>query len=617
MRPLHYRQLATCPTVTPMSKPIEDYALVGDRHTAALISRDGSVDWMCLPNFDSPACFAALLGDESHGRWLLAPFNDARTTREYVDGTMVLQTTHVTDYGTVLVTDVMPAEDNRADLIRRIEGISGSVTMRHEWIVRLGYGKTVPWVRGVPDDSDYGGEEALVAVAGPDRFVLRGPRLPKPTDDRHTDEFDVNEGERHVFCMAWSKSYTPIPEPLQIEDFIQAAIDESREWMEDCTPTGDYADAIARSLLVLRTLTHAETGGIVAAPTTSLPEEIGGERNWDYRYCWLRDAALTVEALLMSGFSTRSELWRDWLMRAAAGDPSEVQIMYTIEGSRELYERELDHLPGYADSTPVRVGNDAVTQRQSDVLGALLNALEMLRHEGIEEIDDSWELQRMLLEGLASDWQKKDQGIWEMRGDEQYFTHSRVMIWVALDRGLQAIREHGLEGPEQEWSDLRDRVHEEVMTHGFSEETNSFRQHYETDEVDASLLVMPMMGFIEADDPRFVGTVERIEKDLMRSGLVLRYRSVDDSDGLSGDEHPFMICCFWLVSAYALMGRLEDATELFERLLELRNDVGLMAEEYDPDAGRQMGNFPQAFSHLGLVQSAEILSRARAGEEQA
>ncbi|HKJ11129.1 MAG TPA: glycoside hydrolase family 15 protein [Ornithinimicrobium sp.] len=590
-----------------MSKPIEDYALVGDRHTAALISRAGSVDWMCLPNFDSPACFAALLGDDSHGRWLLAPTEVTETTRSYVEGTVVLQTIHTTASGRVRVTDVMPAEDNRADLIRRIEGLEGTVNMRHEWIVRLGYGKTVPWVRHVADDSDYGGKHALVAVAGPDRFVLRGPRLPAPNDERHVDEFDVGEGETHVFCMAWSPSYTPIPEPLHIEDFIEQAIDESRDWLEDCRPGGNYADAITRSLLVLRTLTHAETGGIVAAPTTSLPEDLGGERNWDYRFCWLRDAALTVEALLSWGFSKRSALWRDWLLRAAAGDPSELQIMYTVDGSREMSERELDHLPGYEGSTPVRVGNAAVGQRQSDVLGELMNALEMLRKEGVEEFDDSWELQRLLLEGLAEDWREKDRGLWEMRGDAHYFTHSRVMIWVALDRGLAAIRDHGLEGPEEYWAELRDRVREEVMTYGFNEEINSFVQHYETEEVDASLLLLPTVGFIEADDPRFVGTVDRIERDLLRDGLVLRYRATAGDDGLAGDEHPFLICCFWLVTAYALMGRTKQAVELFDRLLALRNDVGLLAEEYDVEAGRQMGNFPQAFSHLGLVQAAAVL----------
>jgi len=598
-----------------MSQPIEDYALVGDRHTAALISREGSVDWMCLPNFDSPACFAALLGEPSHGRWLLAPTEITQTTRSYLKDTVVLETIHTTASGQVRVTDVMPAEDNRADLIRRIEGVQGTVNMRHEWVVRLGYGKTVPWVRSVADDSDYGGDAALVAVAGPDRFVLRGPRLPEPNDERHVDEFDVHEGETHVFCMAWSESYTPIPEPLHIEDYIKQAAEESRDWLSDCAPDGKYAEAITRSLLVLRTLTHAETGGIVAAPTTSLPEEIGGERNWDYRFCWLRDAALTVEALLRWGFSKRSELWRDWLLRAAAGDPDQLQIMYAIDGSREMVERELEHLPGYEGSKPVRVGNAAVAQRQSDVLGELMNALEMLRDEGVEEFDDSWELQRLLLNGLAKDWREKDQGLWEMRGEERYFTHSRVMIWVALDRGLSGIREHGLEGPEQEWSDLRDRVREEVMTYGYNEDLNSFTQHYETDEVDASLLLLPTVGFIEADDPRFVGTVDRIERHLLRDGLVLRYRASAGDDGLEGDEHPFLICCFWLVSAYAMMGRVDEATELFERLLDLRNDVGLLAEEYDVEAGRQMGNFPQAFSHLGLVQAAATLERVGAATD--
>ncbi|MGB5952481.1 MAG: glycoside hydrolase family 15 protein, partial [Ornithinimicrobium sp.] len=491
-----------------MSKPIEDYAMVGDRHTASLISAKGSVDWLCFPRFDSDACFAALLGGPEHGRWMLSPKDEGKTTRRYIEGTMVLETTHETESGTVRVTDVMHPADGRADLVRRIDGVSGTVTMEHEWIVRLGYGQTVPWLRQEPDPSDHGGDEALVAVAGPDMLILRGPRLPQPESERHVDEFEVAEGDVIHFSMVWSPSYLDLPEPIDVDARLEETMEESRDWIGDGCGLDRYAEAVNHSLLVLRAMTHAETGGIVAAPTTSLPEELGGERNWDYRYTWLRDAAQTVQALLSSGLRDRSVLWRDWLLRAVAGDPDDLQIMYTLDGSRLMPERELDHLPGYADSTPVRIGNEAVNQRQTDVLGEIMIALEMLRDEGVEETTDSWRLQRSLIDDLAQDWHELDHGLWEMRGDKQAFTHSRVMVWVAMDRALQAVNEHGLEGSTEQWEKVRDEVREEVMSKGFNAEINSFTQHYETTEVDASLLVLPLTGFIEADDPKFVGTVE-------------------------------------------------------------------------------------------------------------
>ncbi len=584
--------------------------MVGDRHTAALISSHGSVDWLCFPRFDSDACFAALLGNPTHGRWMLSPRDEARTTRCYLEGTVVLETTHETDSGTVRVTDVMHPADGRADLVRRIEGLEGTVTMKHEWIVRFDYGRTVPWLRHEPDPSGHGGDEALVAVAGPDMLILRGPRLPDPEDERHIDEFDIAKGQVIHFSMVWSPSYLELPEPIDVDARLEETIEESRAWIGDGCGLHTYAEAVNHSLLVLRSMTHAQTGGIVAAPTTSLPEEIGGGRNWDYRYTWLRDAAQTVQALLSSGLRDRSVLWRDWLLRAVAGDPDDMQIMYTVDGSRSIPELELDHLPGYADSSPVRIGNEAVNQRQTDVLGEIMIALEMLRDEGVEETEDSWRLQRSLINDLADDWYELDHGLWEMRGSKQAFTHSRVMVWVAMDRGLQAISEHGLEGPTKKWEKVRDDVREEVLSKGFNSEINSFTQHYETTEVDASLLVLPITGFIEPDDPKFVGTVDRIESELMRKGLVLRYRTSSGADGLSGDESPFLICNFWLVRAYTAMGRLDDAKELFERLLSLRNDVGLLAEEYDVDDERQLGNFPQAFSHLGLVQAAIELEQA-------
>ncbi len=599
-----------------MSHLIEDYAMIGDRHTVALVSRDGSVDWLCFPRFDSDACFAALLGGPEHGRWLITPREEARSTRRYLEGTLVLETTHETESGTVRVVDVMHPEDGRADLVRQIEGISGTVTMEHEWVVRLGYGKMVPWLRHEPDPSRHGGDEALVAVAGPDMLILRGPRLPHPQDHRHIDEFEIGEGEVLTFSMVWSPSYLDLPEPIDVDARLKETIEESREWLGDGCELEEYAEAVDHSLLVLRSMTHAQTGGIVAAPTTSLPEELGGSRNWDYRYTWLRDAALTVQALQMSGLGNRSALWRDWLRRAVAGDPDDLQIMYTVDGSRLMPERELDHLPGYADSRPVRVGNDAVWQRQTDVLGEVMVALEMLRDEGMEETEDSWRLQRALIDDLAQDWWELDHGLWEMRGPRRAFTHSRVMVWVAMDRGLRAVREHGLDAEVDKWEEVRDVVREQVLTDGFNTEVNSFTQHYETTEVDASLLLLPLVGFIEADDPRFVGTVERIETELMPDGLVLRYRTSSGADGLDGTEHPFLICSFWLVSAYTLMGRLDDARALLDRLLSLRNDVGLLAEEYDVGQGRQMGNFPQAFSHLGLVQAVTILCHAM-GEQDA
>lgn len=594
-----------------MTNLIEDYALVGDQHTAALISSAGSVDWLCFPRFDSQACFAALLGKSEHGRWLIGPRDEATSTRSYVEGTVVLQTTHETEAGTVKVTDVMHPEDGRADLVRSVEGISGTVTMKHEWIVRPGYGKMVPWMRHEPDPSDHGGDEALVAVAGPDMFILRGPRLPRPDEGRHVDEFDVCEGETVAYSMVWSPSYKDLPEPIDVDERLEETIRESRDWIDGGCGLTTYADAVDASLIVLRAMTNADTGGIVAAPTTSLPEELGGERNWDYRYTWLRDAAQSVQALLSSGLRDRSTLWRDWLLRAVAGDPDDLQIMYTVDGSRDMPERELDHLPGYADSSPVRVGNGAVDQRQTDVLGEVMIALEMLREEGVEETADSWSLQRILIDDLAEDWTDLDHGLWEMRGPMQAFTHSRVMVWVALDRGLAAIQKHGLEGPVEKWEKARDAVREDVLTNGYNADRGSFTQHYETEEVDASLLIMPLAGFIEADDPRFVGTVKLIESELMQDGLVLRYRTSSGVDGLEGEEHPFLICNFWLVRAYAAMGRVDDATALFEKLLALRNDVGLLAEEYDVKRGRQMGNFPQAFSHLGLVQAAHDLEHAQ------
>jgi pentatricopeptide repeat protein len=590
-----------------MPLPIEDYALVGDAATAALIGRDGSVDWLCLPRFDSPACFAALLGGPEHGRWLLGPAGDATCARRYVGDSAVLESTYTTATGTCRVTDVMPVGDGRADLVRRVEGLEGRVPMRHEWVIRLGYGKVRPWVSRQRHD----GEDVVTAVAGPDRLTLRGPRLPRAEDDRHVDTFEVGAGESLTFATTWHRSYHPLPRFHDLDARIASTAETMQRWADQCQYQGPHRDAVVRSLQTLRLLTHAATGGIVAAPTTSLPEEFGGERNWDYRFCWLRDASLTVEALLRCGYREETRLWRDWLLRAVAGDPDDLQIMYTVDGGRELPERELEHLPGYDGATPVRVGNGAVEQRQTDVLGEVMAALHLARTLGIDEEDESWALQASLVDGLASHWDQPDNGLWEIRGPRRHFTHSRVMVWVAFDRAVRGVEEHGREGPVERWRELRDTVRAEVLERGVDRARNTFVQHYDTTEVDASLLVLPSLGFIAGDDPLMKGTIQAVEEDLMRDGLLLRYRTETGVDGLAGDENPFLACSFWLVSAYAAAGRVDEAEELFDRLLAMRNDLGLLAEEVQPATGRHAGNFPQAFSHLTLVTAAVDLETAR------
>ena len=595
-----------------MRLPIEDYAAIGDGSSVALVGKDGSIDWLCLPRFDSPACFAALLGDASHGRWLIGPAGEHRCERRYVGDSGVLVSTYTTDTGTVSITDLMPVNDRRHDVVRRIRGLSGTVRITHDWAVRLGYGKIRPWVHR--EDRD--GAKLIVAVAGPDKLVLRGPRLPKAADGRHSDEFDVTKGEELTFSTTWVASHRPVPKLLEFDDRIRETIDEEQAWADACEYDGPWRKHVVRSLVTLRGLTHAETGGIVAAPTTSLPEDFGGERNWDYRFCWLRDAALTLEALLAAHRSDEAKLWRDWLLRAVAGDPEDLQIMYTVDGGRYLPEMELDHLPGYAGSRPVRIGNGAVEQRQTDVLGEVLQALDLARDAGLRETHDSWALQRTLVNELAEHWNQPDNGLWEIRGPRRHFTHSRVMVWVAFDRAVRAVENHGLDGPVDRWREVREEVREEVLARGFDPVRGTFTQHYDTAEVDASLLMIPQVGFLSGDDPRMLGTIAAIESDLMRDGLLLRYRTETGVDGVPGDEHPFLACSFWLVSAYAHAGRLDDAEKLMERLLTLCNDVGLLSEEYDAAAGRMAGNFPQAFSHLALVGAAMTLQEAPAPSER-
>jgi GH15 family glucan-1,4-alpha-glucosidase len=584
-----------------MALPIEDYALIGDRGTAALVGKDGSIDWLCLPRFDSPACFAALLGTEDNGRWLLAPADEVTAThRRYVDGTACLETTFTTAGGEVVLLDVMPTHDGRADVVRRLTCTRGTVRIRHDWVVRTDYGRVRPWV----SREQAHGDEVVVAVAGPDKLVLRGPHLPHGHEGHHTDEFELSEGEEVTFSTTWVKSWRDVPEPLGFDERIDETTDRQREWSERAPDDVPQADLVRRSLLTLLLMTHAETGGIVAAPTTSLPEDFGGERNWDYRYCWLRDAALTLESLLGCGYEREALAWRGWLLRAVAGDPADLQIMYAVDGGRQLPELELVHLPGYAGSKPVRIGNGAVCQRQNDVLGEVMIALELARQAGLDDTDNSWALQRALVDELAEHWDEPDNGLWEIRGPQRHFTHSRVMVWVAFDRAVRGVEEHGLEGPVDRWRELRERVREEILDKGYDTERNTFTQHYDTREVDASLLTIPLVGFLPGDDPRVLGTIDAVMEDLLRDGLLLRYRTQTGVDGLGGDEHPFLACSFWLVSALAAAGRRDEAGELLDRLCGLANDVGLLSEEYDAAHGRMAGNFPQAFSHLALVQAA-------------
>jgi GH15 family glucan-1,4-alpha-glucosidase len=589
-----------------MSLPIEDYAAIGDGHTVALIGINGSLDWMCLPQFDSPACFAGLLGGDDNGHWLLGPVGEHTAERRYVGDTAVLETTYRTESGEIRVTDLMPTGERRADVVRRVEGVRGTVSLRHRWVVRFDYGRVRPWVHR----EEVAGRPAIIAVAGPDKLVLTGPRLPTAYDGTHEETFDVHEGDRLDLSLTWVPSYRGNPEALNIDERLAHTLEEQQAWADACQYDGPWRREVVRSLVTLRGLTHVDTGGIVAAPTTSLPEDFGGERNWDYRYCWLRDAALTLESLLAAGRADNAHHWRDWLLRAIAGDPADMQVLYTVEGGRNLPERELDGLAGYAGSLPVRVGNGAVDQRQTDVLGEVLSALSMARNHGVTETRDSWSMQRTLVNQLAENWREPDNGLWEVRGERRHFTHSRVMVWAAFDRVIEGVERHGLEGPVEDWRRIRDEVREEIMERGFDAARNTFTQHYDTDEVDASLLVLPMVRFIPGDDPKMLGTIEAVEKDLMNDGLVRRYRIQTGVDGLSGKEYPFLACSFWLVSAYALAGRRDDATELMDRLVGLSNDVGLLSEEYDVAGNRMVGNFPQAFSHLALVTAAMNLARA-------
>lgn len=599
--------------------PISEYAVLGDGQSCALVSRRGSVDWLCLPHFDSPACFAALLGTPEHGRWLLTVPDAEKVERRYVGDTFVLETTYTSPTGVARVTDAMPVGDGRADLVRRVEVLSGTVTIEHEWIVRFGYGAIMPWVHRVdgPDGTD-GETTSIRATAGPDSLLLRGDRLPVASDHRHRDMISAAAGEVITLSCTWSPSWCPAPSRLSVSSRIADTVALWEEWSGRCAYSGRYREALVRSLLVLRMLTSSTTGGIVAAATTSLPEDFGGERNWDYRFCWLRDAAMTLEALVESGYAEESAAWRSWLLRAVAGSPEDLQIMYGVDGSRELPERELHHLPGYAGSRPVRVGNGAVDQMQNDVLGEVMCALDMARAAGLPRDDDSWALQRALVDELVTHWDQPDRGIWEVRGPERDFVHSRVMSWAALDRAVRAVEVYDRPGPVEHWRSVRDAIRDEVLAKGWDAELGSFVQYYGASHTDASLLQMAQVGFIDADDERFVSTVRTIQRTLGGDGgFIHRYSTDDSEDGLSGHEAPFLVCTFWMVDALARMGEIEEATALMDTTVASANDVGLMAEQYDPRMGRMAGNFPQAFSHLGLVRAVHSIDRAVAARAAA
>jgi GH15 family glucan-1,4-alpha-glucosidase len=588
------------------SRPIEDYALVGNLSTAALIARDGAVDWFCPPRFDSPACFAALLGDGDNGRWRLGPANGHRTRRRYLPDTLVLETVHETDDGVVEVIDFMPysGTDGVTQLVRLVRGRSGRVEMATEIVLRFDYGSVVPWVR-------HGDDGGMHAIAGPNAVVIRTPVRLRGADFRTRGSFTVAAGETVPFVLTCFPSHLPDPAPDDPEARLRETQDWWRAWAARCTYEGPWRDQVVRSLITLKALTHAATGAIVAAPTTSLPEEIGGARNWDYRYCWLRDATFTLYALETSGYREEAVAWRRWLLRAVAGSPEQMQPLYGIAGERRLPELELAWLKGYAGSRPVRIGNLARTQVQHDVLGEMMDALHVAREQNLDPLDDAWRLQVKLVEFMERDWREPDRGIWEMRGPPRHFTHSKVMAWVALDRAAKAVTRFGLEGPADRWRALADRIHAEVCREGYDAEANTFVQHYGGKGLDGSLLMLPLVGFLPPDDPRIRGTVEAVQRRLCVDGLVRRYLPDERLDGMPGGEGTFLACSFWLVDNLTLMGREDEATALFERLAGFANDLGLIAEEYDPKAGRMLGNFPQAFSHIALVNSAHNLAGAR------
>ncbi len=587
-----------------MSTPLEDYAIIGDCETAALVSRAGSIDWLCWPRFDSPACFAALLGTSEHGRWIIeAVTPDARTSRRYRGNTLILETTIETASGAVTLIDFMPPRGRDSDVVRIVRGDRGRVRMRTELILRFDYGRTVPWVTQQSDG-------AWCAIAGPDMVLLHTPVALHDGQMRTVGEFDVSAGQTVPFVLTHGASHLAPPAFADPESSLATTEAFWAEWLAPGEARGPWADAENRSALTLKALTYAPTGGIVAAATTSLPEKIGGVRNWDYRYCWVRDATLTLLALMNAGYFEEARAWRDWLLRAAAGAPAQMQMLYGVAGERRLIEYELPWLPGYEASPPVRVGNVASRQLQLDVYGELMDALYQARRGGLTPRDSDWAFQRTLLEHVEEVWTNCDEGIWETRGPSQHFTFSKVMAWVALDRGIRTAEEFDLIGPLDRWKGVRRTIHQEVCARGFDRDLGSFVQAFGSTELDASLLLLPTTGFLPVTDARIKGTIAAIERHLLVDGFVLRYNSARAEDGLPPGEGAFLACTFWLADAYVLLGRMDDARRLFENVLAIANDVGLLAEEYDPRQRRMVGNFPQAFSHVALINTAYNLAHA-------
>ncbi len=582
-----------------MSHRIEDYALIGNNYTAALVAIDGSIDWLCAPRFDSPACFAALVGDASNGRWQICPVADAPTVRRaYREGTMTLETTFTCADGEVTLDDCMLLDAGRTRIVRNVRGIKGRVPMRMEYVVRFDYGSIVPWLRKTG--------EGLLAVAGPDALQLAGDVETEPDGMTHVANFTVAAGESVAFELTYFASHEETPSARAAPGVVEQAEAAWRTWTGSCRYDGPARDLVLRSLLTLSALTYEPTGGILAAATTSLPEEIGSVRNWDYRFCWLRDATFTLYALLAAGFDRAARDWRAWLLRAVAGSPDDLQIVYSLTGARRLTETELPWLAGYENSRPVRLGNGAAGQFQLDVYGEVVDLLFLSHRFGIEQSPDEWALSRSIVEMVERRWDETDRGIWEVRGPAQHFTHSKVMAWLALDRGVRAVEELGLDGPVERWRTVRDTIHADVCAKAFDPKRNSFMQAYGSQELDAATLLIAIAGFLPADDPRVIGTVAAIERDLVHDGLVFRYTQGEGGtdDGLPPGEGAFLACSFWLVDNYVLAGRRDEARALFDRLCALANDVGLFPEEYDPKARRALGNFPQAFSHVGLINSA-------------
>jgi GH15 family glucan-1,4-alpha-glucosidase len=585
-----------------MSARIEDYALIGDCRTAALVGNDGSIDWLCWPRFDSDACFAALLGSREHGRWLIAPRDKARVTRRYRPNTLVLETHFETPDGAATLVDFMPHRCDQSTIVRYVIGTRGHVAMHTELILRFGYGAIVPWVTRVETG-------ALRAIAGPDMVVLHTPVHVRGKDMTTVGEFTISRGETIPFVLTYSPSHLPLPNPVDATGALAETETYWREWSAKCRPAGRWSEVVRRSMITLKALTYAPTGGIVAAPTTSLPERIGGVRNWDYRYCWLRDATLTLLGAMHAGYYEEAQAWREWLLRAVAGSPDQLQIMYGIGGERRLAEWEVDWLPGYENSAPVRIGNAAHSQLQLDVFGEIMDTYHQARRGGLTSNNSGWEIQLAFAEHLKKIWNEPDQGIWEMRGPPQHFTYSKVMAWVAYDRAIKSAETFGLDAPLDEWRKLREQICDAVLEHGFDKELGTFVQAFGSKQLDANLLMLPCVGFLPVSDPRIERTIAAIESRLLRDGFVLRYSTEEVADALPPGEGAFLACSFWLVDVYTLQGRFNDAERLFQRLVGLRNDVGLLSEEYDTRAKRLVGNFPQAFSHLALVNSAYNLTK--------